>query len=134
MDDRKLQIDDDWKSEAQAEKERLAQLEKEETRRPGRAAGGMPEPGFPEVIQLLAMQAMVGLGGMRGPGGQDIPPNVDLAKHYIDLLGVLESKTKGNLSEEERVMLDSTLHQLRMAYVEVVSGGGGPPAGMPKGG
>lgn len=131
MEQRKLQIDDDWKSEAQAEKERLAQLEKENVRGGARLSGAASEPSFPEVIQLLAMQAMVGLGGMRGPGGQDIPPNLDVAKHYIDLLGVLETKTKGNLNEQEKAMLDSTLHQLRMAYVEVVSGTV-PPPGAPR--
>lgn len=120
----KIHIDDDWKTEAAAEKERLAKQVDE------KSAGPIPEPSFIEIIQTLAMQAMVGLGGMQGPGGQSIPANLDLAKHFIDMLDVLEQKTKGNLDDAEKDMLDTTLHQLRMAYVEVVRGGGsagGPP-------
>jgi hypothetical protein len=41
----------------------------------------------------------------------------DLAKHYVDLLGMLEEKTKGNLTPEESEMLGDVLHELRMAFV-----------------
>lgn len=118
--ERKLQVDDDWKNQAAAEKERLAASVD---------SGEKPElvpAGFMGLVQLLAMQAMVGLGGLAGPPGQEIPPNLELAKHHIDLLDVLDAKTKGNLSPEEKRLLDTTLHQLRMAYVEAVQGGGVP--------
>lgn len=119
----KIHIDDDWKSEAAAEKERLAdQLETGQSE-------SIPEPSFIEIIQTLAMQAMVGLGGMQGPNGQAIPANLDLAKHFIDMLDVLEKKTKGNLEAEEKDILDTTLHQLRLAYVEVVRGAPTPGPG-----
>jgi hypothetical protein len=121
--ERKLQIDDDWKSEAAAEKERLSKtVDDEKDKRP------LPEASFASLIQLIAMQAMVGLGGMAGPGGQQIPPNIELAKLHIDMLDMIETKTKGNLDAEEQRLLDTTLHQLRMAYVEAVQGGGVPPA------
>lgn len=110
----KLHIDDDWKNEAAKEKERLA-----ETAEPA-GEYGLPAPSFAGLINLLAMQAIVGLGGMAGPSGQEIPPNLELAKHHIDLLDVLEKKTAGNLDANEKTILDSTLHQLRMAYVEMV--------------
>ena len=112
----KLQIDDDWKSEAAHEKERLA--ENVETGH----AHALPQADFLGLVQLLAMQAIVGLGGFAGPGGQEIPPNLELAKHHIDLLDALEKKTKGNLDANEKAVLDTTLHQLRMAYVEAVRG------------
>jgi hypothetical protein len=118
----KLHIDDDWKNQAAAEKERLSKTVEKETRQ------AWPEADFTGLIQLLAMQAMIGLGGFAGPGGQQIPPNIEMAKHHIDLLDVLEAKTKGNLTPEEQNALNVTLHQLRMAYVEVVQGGGPPPA------
>ncbi|HPF38433.1 MAG TPA: DUF1844 domain-containing protein [Phycisphaerae bacterium] len=114
----KIHIDDDWKSEAAAEKERLANEVE------ARDAGPIPAPTFVEIVQTLAMQVMVGLGGMQGPNGQPIPPNLDLAKHFIDMLDVLEKKTKGNLDQDEQTILDTTLHQLRMAYVESVGGHG----------
>jgi hypothetical protein len=123
----KLQIDDDWKSQAAAEKERLAaSVETGEHRE-------MPSASFTGLVQLIAMQAMVGLGGLAGPPGQEIPPNLELAKHHIDLLDVLDTKTKGNLSPDEKRLLDTTLHQLRMAYVEALQGGGhsAPPLRAP---
>ncbi|HWL93207.1 MAG TPA: DUF1844 domain-containing protein [Phycisphaerae bacterium] len=121
----KLQIDDDWKSAAAAEKEKLAA--EVEGARPAREMGPLPDPNFIEIIQILAMQAMVGLGGMRGPGGQEIPPNLEVAKHHIDLLSVLEQKTEGKLEPQEKQILNTTLYQLRIAYVEAmqaVTGGG----------
>ncbi len=115
-DEKKLQVDDDWKSEAAAEKERLAKAVEEESPR------GLPEADFSGLINMLAMQAMVGLGGVAGPDGRQIPPNPDIAKHHIDLLDVLETKTKGNLEPQEKQLLDTALHQLRLAYVESVRG------------
>lgn len=134
-DEAKLQIDDDWKSEAQKEKERLAeQVDKAAPRGGGR---GAPLPGadFRGLVNILAMQAMVGLGGMRDPAGGSIPPNPELAKYHIDLLDVLDQKCKGNLSDDEKRLLDTTLYQLRMAYVEVMSPppDAGPRAGGPAG-
>ena len=121
QDEPRLQIDDDWKSQAAAEKERLSKKVEQEAPR------GMPAADFSSLVQILAMQAMVGLGGMAGPDGREIPPNLMLAKHHIDLLSVLDEKCKGNLSEQEKRMLDTTLHQLRMAYVEVAQQGAGHP-------
>lgn len=115
-DENKLQIDDDWKSEAAAEKERLAKSVEEKPPRE------LPEADFSGLINMLAMQAMVGLGGVAGPDGRQIPPNPDIAKHHIDLLDVLETKTKGNLEPQEKQLLDTALHQLRLAYVEAVRG------------
>ncbi len=112
-----LHIDDDWKSEAAAEKERLAQTVE------GQEAT-LPQATFSGLVQTLAMQAMVGLGGFAGADGKPLPPNPDMAKFHIDLLDVLEAKTKGNLAPEEKRLLDSILNELRMAYVQVISGGG----------
>ncbi len=113
-DEGKLHIDDDWKTQAAQEKEKLAEaVEQSGERRPPRAD-------FIGLLNLIAMQAMIGLGGFAGAGGQEIPPNLELAKHHIDLLDVLERKTQGNLDPEEKRALDMTLHQLRMAYVEMV--------------
>ena len=121
----KLHIDDDWKSEAAAEKERLAEKVKD------RPEQRLPATDFKGLVSLLAMQAMVGLGGMVGPEGQELPPSLELAKHHIDLLDVLDQKTAGNLDADEKKLLDTTLHQLRMAYVESLSGGGRAPKSPP---
>jgi len=122
---RGLHIDSDWKTEAAQEKERLAK--QEQTSRP--AAGAEPAANFIELVNLMAMQAAIGLGGYQGPGGERIPPNPNVAKHHIDLLEVLEKKTAGNLSEEEKRILDGVLYELRLQYVQAVSA---PRGGAPK--
>ncbi len=127
-DDLKLQIDDDWKNAAAAEKEKLAaEVEGKDRQSAAQEMGPLPDPSFIEIIQILAMQAMVGLGGMQGPGGQAIPPNLEIAKHHIDLLAVLEQKTQGKLEQQEQQILNTTLYQLRIAYVEAMQGGTGAP-------
>lgn len=114
-----LHIDSDWKTEAAREKERLARQEQQEA---GPQAGPGASPGmFVELINLLAIQATVALGGYQGPGGERIPANPAAAKHHIDLLEVLEKKTKGNLTEEEKSMLGGVLYELRMQFVQSAS-------------
>lgn len=112
----KIHIDDDWKTEAQREKQRLAE---EVDRAPGVAAPG--QPSFADLVNLIVMQATVGLGGVQGPGGQQIPPNLEMAKYHIDLLEVLERKTAGNLDDEEKRLLSTVLYNLRMGYVNAVN-------------
>ena len=120
-----LHIDDDWKTEAAQEKKRLAAQERAAAKGGG---GTVPEAGFMDLLNLIAVQAAVGLGGMQGPGGEHIPPNPLLAKHHIDLLGVLAEKTAGNLTPEEKKTLDAIIYELRMQYVQMAAAGGMPPA------
>ena len=116
----KIYIDDDWKAEAAAEKERLA---KEETQTQAAGpAGAAAAPGFLDLLNILAMQAAIALGGYKGPGGESMPPNMQTAKHHIDLISVLEDKTAGNLTDEEKRTLDRILYELRMQYVQMVNG------------
>jgi hypothetical protein len=120
-----LHIDSDWKEEAAQEKARLAEQEKKERgKEPGTAGGpatGAAPATFTELLNLLAMQAMIGLGGLQGPGGERIPPNPVAAKHHIDLIEVLQTKTAGNLTDEENKALESVLYELRMHYVQAVA-------------
>ena len=123
----KIIVDDDWKAEAQREKE-AADREAREAPQPGE----LPEASFVELLQMLVMQATVGLGAAQDPQtGQMIPPNLPVAKHFIDLLGVLQTKTQGNLEEEEQKLLDGMLNELRMAFVQVSGVGQEPPAQPP---
>lgn len=122
----RLHIDSDWKTEAAREKERLAK----ETAEPAPDSGVPGQPVFADLINMLAMQAAVALGGYKGPGGESIPSNPEAAKHHIDLLDVLDEKTKGNLSDEEKRALDTVLYELRMQYVQVV-GSARPSPGTP---
>jgi len=116
--EKKIIVDDDWKAEAKKEKERLAQETTQQE--------AIPDPTFAELINMIAMQAIVGFGGMAGPGGERIPPNLDIAKHYVDMLQVLEDKTKGNLTDDEKKLLDQVAYEIRMRYIQAASGGAPP--------
>ncbi|UCG32998.1 MAG: DUF1844 domain-containing protein, partial [Phycisphaerales bacterium] len=119
-------VDDDWKAEAAREKQKLA----EETKDVGRK-GPLPDPVFAEIVNMIVMQVLVALGGMNTPDGQQIPPDLNVAKHQIDVLGLLAEKTKGNLTDDEQKMLDSTLYELQMRFVQAASppdGGEGKPS------
>ena len=116
----KILIDDDWKIAAQKEKEKLAATEKEKAAKAAQTApAGLPENiGFKELISLLATQALMYLGAIPDQSGRAMV-SLDVAKLNIDLLGVVQDKTKGNLSDEEQQMLDGTLNELRLQFVEV---------------
>jgi hypothetical protein len=155
-----IHVDDDWKKQAQAEKERLdrevGQGRPAAPGAPGVGAGaaaaglgGMPGAGvapglgaaaapgvasgeasgeerlppatFATLVQTLATQAAIFMSEQRDPETGAIVRNLDLAKHNIDLLRMLEEKTKGNLADDERRLLESVLYELLMAYVAAAS-------------
>ena len=62
---------------------------------------------------------MIGLGLFADPETEDSGPQLHLAKHFIDLLSLLDEKTNAHLTGHEDQLLQGTLHELRMAYVEV---------------
>lgn len=137
-------IDSDWKSQAQAEKERLsAQEEARKQSGPSRpaAAGpigpapsgpvasrapaggpeeeGLPPADFRTLVGSLVTQALLYMGAIPDPesGRGIVAP--EYAKHYIDLLSMLEQKTRGNLTAEESSEITEVLHELRMRFVKV---------------
>ena len=112
----KLQVDSDWKAQAQAEKERLSKVESEKAPRGGREE--MPPADFRSLVGILASQAVAGLGGYADEQGRVM---VDLmgSRFAIDMLGVLEEKTKGNLSPEEAKDLSEVLAELRSRFVQI---------------
>jgi hypothetical protein len=68
--------------------------------------------------QTLASTALIALGQMAAPDGEDRPVDLETARHLIDVLGMLEHKTKGNLDEAEQKLLASLIYDLRVAYVD----------------
>ncbi len=113
-DEPKIIADDDWKAEAQREKERLAQeAEKDQAaKEAGEARGSL----FLDLLDLLAQQAVVALGGAQLPDGRTIPGNPAAAKLYVDMIAELEVKTHGNLSKEEAETIKSLVSRLRWAF------------------
>ena len=85
---------------------------------------------FERFMASLYMSAMLQLGMMHEEGGQ---PRVDLigARQTIDTLGLLQEKTKGNLTSAESNFLQNCLYELRMAYVEVTNALARPPQAPP---
>ena len=78
----------------------------------------MPKIDFSTFIFSLNSSALVHLGMLSEPGSDTKTKNLALAKQTIDILGVLEEKTKGNLTEDEEQLLKNILHDLRMMYVK----------------
>jgi Domain of unknown function (DUF1844) len=126
----KLIIDSDWKNQAQAEKDRLEQAaaaKKAKSPAAGIAGGGVEgetegeegPAGFKDLVAMFATQAMSYMGYFPDPRTGQAVVALDYAKINIDMLGILEEKTKGNLTEEESAFMQRTVGELRMAFVEL---------------
>ena len=114
----KIIVDEDWKSQVAREKEQIKNAPAEEANPEAPEMGEFPPANILVFISMLAQQAMAALGLMADPLSGEVRANRPLAKHCIDMLGVLEEKTKGNLTEDEAGHLRDALHQLRMVYVQ----------------
>ena len=73
---------------------------------------------FSTHVLSLASTALIALGKMPGPDGTPIPVDLETARHLIDVLAMLEHKTKGNLDEAEQKLLASLVYDLRVAFVD----------------
>ena len=73
---------------------------------------------FSTHVLSLASTALISLGKMPNPDGQQHPLDFETARHLIDVLAMLELKTKGNLDEAEQKLLASLVYDLRVAYVD----------------
>ena len=122
---KKIIVDEDWKREAQREKEVVAAREAQEKKEPVEEqpsrGGGLPRGDLPGLISMLATQALFALGVLQVKGEEPREPDLELARYNIDMLQMLEAKTKGNLTPQEQEMLKNTLSDLRMGYVSVAN-------------
>lgn len=121
--EKKIIVDEDWKAQAQKEKEQLEQEQKQEKEQ--QQGQQLPEANFEGLMSMLATQAFFALGLIRLKEEDEPRIDLGLAKYNIDMLSLLEEKTKGNLTDPEKQMLEKTLEQLRMAFVQVSSSAGG---------
>ncbi len=140
-----LHIDTDWKKQAQEEKRKLVeQAQKPEPAKTAPASSAppaaspadrpaaagrttaagkrreIPQASFPTLVETMMTQALYAMMEVQSQGA-DVPAALDLAKHHIDSLVVLEEKTRGNLSDDEKRLLDTALYQTRMQFVQVAS-------------
>lgn len=77
----------------------------------------LPEINFATFIISLNSSVLLHLGIIDDPATKEKTKNLALGKQTIDILGMLEEKTRGNLSEDEEKMLKNILYDLRMLYV-----------------
>lgn len=183
----RIVIDDDWKAQAQRERDRLAAKEKEEAAKKAskaRASGpmgvlggaatsgsgpgsvsagqqsalgtspqgseeeaGLPEANFQTLVGTMVTQALMYMGAFPDPQTGRAMVSLEYARFHIELLAVLEEKTRGNLEKQDADDLKAALNELRMRFVEIAkaiaqasrdgrlkAGGAGGPAGIVGGG
>lgn len=110
----KAASDEAWKDQVRAEN---AELDR-------KAAGGadsmrLPAADLSALVEMLTTQSLVALGMIPHPSSGKPDLQLPLARHFIDLLGMLEAKTSGNLTTDETSLIGGTLHYLRMSYIEI---------------
>ncbi len=127
-DEKKIIIDDDWKSQVAAEKEALkkdveepqpASEPAQDASASGEASPQMPPATFEMLVTTLATEAMIAMGQFPNPANQELTVSPEQASYAIDMLAMLKEKTKGNLTTEEDTMITDMLHQLRMMFITV---------------
>ena len=77
---------------------------------------------FTAFVLSLASTAAIHFGDLADPiSGQRIEPNLEGASQMIEILALLEQKTRGNLTAEERQVLEQVLYELRLRYVDATA-------------
>lgn len=124
-DEKKLVIDEDWKTQVEAEKR---QALKSDDATAEMSAGGaatrdardlrFPPASFELLLTTLATEALVALGQVPNPITGAVETHRDQARYLVDTIEMLQQKTKGNLTPHERQAIDNLLHQLRLAFIE----------------
>ena len=86
----------------------------------GKAGPGYMEMTFERVIESFYMSALIQMGALRQEGET---PRVDIigARQTIDSLEILQEKTKGNLNDREKTLMQNVLFELRMAWIEITN-------------
>lgn len=115
MDEIKKKVDESWKEQAAKEKE-LPKDQKEEF--------PIPDANFDFFIRTLALQASISMGLIENPATNTKEENMTQAKFIVDTIGMLQEKTKNNLTKEEADTLEDILYALRMQYLEKGKTGG----------
>lgn len=80
----------------------------------------MPEVTFPAFVMSLNTSALYHLGEIADPATGKTIVDLDLARHAIDTLSLIQSKTKGNLTKEEAALLDNILYDIKIRFVKAV--------------
>jgi hypothetical protein len=121
--EKKIIIDEDWKSQVEAEKEAALHYQPKSQAEKSADAGDeqpLPAPTLSFLAGTLYLQGAMALGLFGNPEADKQPAiHPKHATHAIDLLAMLQEKTAGNRTPEESEEIENMLHQLRLAYVTV---------------
>ena len=80
----------------------------------------LPPANFAFLVESILMQTQMQLGLLRfGETDEENEPNLPLARHSIDMLGMLQDKTRGNLTTEEQRLIENGLTELRFRFIQV---------------
>ncbi len=111
-------VDESWKEQIEQEKHQPAPAQPSPpSPQAAESEPGVPEARFDVFLSGLAMDALIALGDAPHPTTRKQTQHLPSARYLIDLLGVLEEKTRGNRSVDEERLLKDTLYQLRMRYL-----------------
>ena len=99
------------------EEEKKKEAPKTEDQRGETKMPPIPEVNFSSLIFSLSSSALFHLGEIADPETNEKKKDLPLAKHAIDTIVILEEKTEGNLTEEEKRFIESVLTDLRWRYV-----------------
>jgi hypothetical protein len=131
-DEKKIIIDEDWKSRVEAEKEEAAKAAQPKAAESTAAQGAraeaadladveMPPASLELLLTTLGTEALMAMGQLPHPMTGKIHAQRNQSKYLIDTIEVLQNKTKGNLTPAEQQLIDNLLHQLRMLFVQTAS-------------
>ena len=84
----------------------------------GQPSAEVPTVDFHTFVLSLGSSALMNLGELERPGAGGAAKDLPMAKHTIDILAMLQEKTRGNLTADEDKLLDSLLYDLRLRFVE----------------
>jgi len=83
----------------------------------GPQSSQMPEASFLGLVNMLGIEAAMHMGLIQAPGEGSPAVDLDSARHLLDILGILQTKTRGNLTAEEDSLFEGMLADLRMQFV-----------------
>ena len=144
--DKEKHVDESWKEQASEEKDKLADTvtqEAESSQTPpaqeevqsslnsneeesSTGQGHEVEINFLNYITSLGFQAMIFMGEIPNPMTNEVEKNLTQAKFLIDTLTMLKEKTAGNLSDQEKNLLENSIYELQMKYVQHLQQGASP--------
>ncbi|HCO11684.1 MAG TPA: DUF1844 domain-containing protein [Desulfonauticus sp.] len=123
VNDRRVKLDEEELKEeksSESEARKLAQkkIAHDYAKVSAKEEVNLPKLDFATFVISLSSSALVHLGEIANPETNTTEVNLALAKQTIDLLGLLEEKTRGNLSAQEEKLLKDVLFDLRMKYIQ----------------